>query len=104
MAGKTAPTVIVPFGNQVQDKKLWCWAAVTANTYNALRSAATAALTQCDVVTKMGFSCATNKTGSLTQALSKYGMLDGPSKTPSFATIVFELGEIPIAERFLPCL
>jgi len=101
----------IPFTNQSQVETNWCWAAVAANVYNAVKPAAAAALAPCDVAGRVWGGIASlppaplpqggpcqhpdlnNSTGTLRSALDNLGITDGNQGTAKLATATTELSE-----------
>ena len=81
---------IDPFTNTKQEKTFWCWAAVTANCYNALNPSTVPPMSQCDVVTKVGQNCNTNAPYLLAWALSDVGIADENPTWPRVDVVELE--------------
>ncbi len=106
------PFFQIPFINQSQIETNWCWAAVAANVYNAVKPAAAPALTPCDVAGRVwsgvvslppapfpqGGPCQNpdlnNATDTLRRALDNLGITEGNQGTARLSTVVAELSEV----------
>jgi len=96
--------IAVSFINDLQEKELWCWAAVSANVYNsALQLHSTAKMKQCAVVQALVQAAAGsdpctkpddfNDTGTADEGLGALGMRDElPDRT--HLDIDFLVGEL----------